>query len=192
MATHSSILAWKIPWTEEPGGLQSMGCKKSNMTEPLITHTVVPHLYFFSLTNYTSTSFFYLAIKTAFALFLSHLFWGQRSQQLDFLYFNLWTTLIVIIGEFVSPQSREWWHGINVCPQGSGAQGSNPVSITVKLGDPCLLSELQFPHKESRHVNNTGCTYLTEMIHTAQHRTWHEEIVQQLLAVTLPLSPFSL
>ena len=25
MATHSSILAWKIPWTEEPGGLQSMG-----------------------------------------------------------------------------------------------------------------------------------------------------------------------
>ena len=25
MAPHSSILAWKIPWTEEPGGLQSMG-----------------------------------------------------------------------------------------------------------------------------------------------------------------------
>ena len=25
MATHSSILAWKIPWTKEPGGLQSMG-----------------------------------------------------------------------------------------------------------------------------------------------------------------------
>ena len=25
MATHSSILAWEIPWTEEPGGLQSMG-----------------------------------------------------------------------------------------------------------------------------------------------------------------------
>ena len=26
MATHSSILAWKAPWTEEPGGLHSMGC----------------------------------------------------------------------------------------------------------------------------------------------------------------------
>ena len=25
MATHSSILAWRIPWTQEPGGLQSMG-----------------------------------------------------------------------------------------------------------------------------------------------------------------------
>ena len=29
MATHSSILAWRIPWTEEPGGLQSMGLQKS-------------------------------------------------------------------------------------------------------------------------------------------------------------------
>ena len=33
MANRSSILAWKIPWTEEPGGLQSMGCKESNTTE---------------------------------------------------------------------------------------------------------------------------------------------------------------
>ena len=29
MATRSSILAWKIPWTEDPGGLQSMGPQKS-------------------------------------------------------------------------------------------------------------------------------------------------------------------
>ena len=28
MATHSSILAWKIPWTEEPGGLQSIGSQR--------------------------------------------------------------------------------------------------------------------------------------------------------------------
>ena len=28
MATHSSILAWRIPWTEEPGGLRSMGLQK--------------------------------------------------------------------------------------------------------------------------------------------------------------------
>ena len=33
MATHSSILAWKIPWAEEPGSLQSMGHKESDMTE---------------------------------------------------------------------------------------------------------------------------------------------------------------
>ena len=29
MATHSSILAWQIPWTEEPGGLHFMGSQKS-------------------------------------------------------------------------------------------------------------------------------------------------------------------
>ena len=28
MATHSSILAWKIPWTKEPGGLQSIGSQR--------------------------------------------------------------------------------------------------------------------------------------------------------------------
>ena len=32
MATHSSILAWKIPWTEEHGRLQSMGSQESDMT----------------------------------------------------------------------------------------------------------------------------------------------------------------
>ena len=35
MATHSSLLAWRIPWTEEPGGLQF---KDSDMTEPLNHH----------------------------------------------------------------------------------------------------------------------------------------------------------
>ena len=33
MAPHSSTLAWKIPWTEEPGGLQSMGSLESDTTE---------------------------------------------------------------------------------------------------------------------------------------------------------------
>ena len=33
MRTHFSILAWKIPWTEEPGGLQSTGLQNSNTTE---------------------------------------------------------------------------------------------------------------------------------------------------------------
>ena len=40
MATHSSILAWKISWTEEPGGLQSMGLKESGTTErPTLTYS---------------------------------------------------------------------------------------------------------------------------------------------------------
>ena len=35
MATHSSVLAWEIPWTEEPNRLQSMGSKESDTTERL-------------------------------------------------------------------------------------------------------------------------------------------------------------
>ena len=38
MAAHSSILPWRIPWTEEPGRLHSMGHKESDTTEQ-ITHT---------------------------------------------------------------------------------------------------------------------------------------------------------
>ena len=38
MAPHSSTLAWKIPWMEEPGGLQSMGSLELDMTEQLHFH----------------------------------------------------------------------------------------------------------------------------------------------------------
>ena len=38
MAPHSRTLAWKIPWTEEPGGMQSMGGYESDMTEWLHFH----------------------------------------------------------------------------------------------------------------------------------------------------------
>ena len=40
MAHHSSTLAWKIPWTEEPGGLQSTGSLESDTTERLHFHTL--------------------------------------------------------------------------------------------------------------------------------------------------------
>ena len=39
MATHSSIAAWKIPWTEEPGGLQSIDGKESDTAEHPHKHT---------------------------------------------------------------------------------------------------------------------------------------------------------
>ena len=40
LATLSSILAWRIPWTEEPGGLQSMGSQRVGHTEQLsLSHT---------------------------------------------------------------------------------------------------------------------------------------------------------
>ena len=45
MATHSSILAWRIPGTEEPGGLLSMGCTESDTTEATQQHQL--QLYVF-------------------------------------------------------------------------------------------------------------------------------------------------
>ena len=35
MATRSSMLPWRIPWTEKPGGLQPMGCKELDVTKQL-------------------------------------------------------------------------------------------------------------------------------------------------------------
>ena len=40
MATHFSMLAWRIPWTEKPGGLQFMGSKESDTTECVHTGEV--------------------------------------------------------------------------------------------------------------------------------------------------------
>jgi len=43
METHSCILAWKIPWTEEPGGLQSMGSQ--SVRYDLVTKSPPPLIY---------------------------------------------------------------------------------------------------------------------------------------------------
>ena len=44
MATHSSILVWKIPWTEEPGGLQSMRLQKSQTQHDATEHNTTTAL----------------------------------------------------------------------------------------------------------------------------------------------------
>ena len=46
MATHSGVLAWEIPWTEEPGGLQSMGFQRVRHDQ---AHTQTHALYYVSL-----------------------------------------------------------------------------------------------------------------------------------------------
>ena len=47
MATHSSILAWETLWTEEPGGLQSMGSEKSRTPQQLNNNVTPCDLHFF-------------------------------------------------------------------------------------------------------------------------------------------------
>ena len=45
MATHSSVLAWRIPWTEKPGGLQSMGSHRVDTTEATQQQTQKANLW---------------------------------------------------------------------------------------------------------------------------------------------------
>ena len=53
ISTHSSILAWRIPWTEEPGRLQSMGSQKeSDMTEQLTLQILLHFLFSLWYSNY--------------------------------------------------------------------------------------------------------------------------------------------
>ena len=44
LATHSSILTWRIPWTEEPGGLQSVGLQRVRHNRVTNTHTHTPKI----------------------------------------------------------------------------------------------------------------------------------------------------
>ena len=59
MATHSSILIWEIPWTEEPGGLQSMGLQRvsrdletdnnNNKLSQSLCYKAVLYIYFWHI-----------------------------------------------------------------------------------------------------------------------------------------------
>ena len=62
MATHSSCLAWRIPCTEEPGGLQSVGVTKSQMIE----HAAHAH-------EYMQGSSFYMSLPT----FICHFYYSH-------------------------------------------------------------------------------------------------------------------
>ena len=87
MATHSSILAWKIPWTEEPGGLWSMGSQRvghdwSDLAQHSLPDPVSPHpcqiwccryfVFYLSCSgSYNSSVWFYVPLK---ANDIEHLF----------------------------------------------------------------------------------------------------------------------
>ena len=66
-ATHSSILAWRIPWTEEPGRLKSMGYKESHMTEQLpLSHL---HLMQLIIKLYLHLPFCYIYLSLLYLCF---------------------------------------------------------------------------------------------------------------------------
>ena len=65
MATHSRILAWRIPGTEEPGGLLSMGCTESDTTERLS----LPSIFCYPVHGALSCENLWRVINTKICLF---------------------------------------------------------------------------------------------------------------------------
>ena len=86
MATHSSILAWRIPWTEEPSGLQSMG-SQSHMTEWL-RHT--QHLHYYSISYHVCYYYIWVYCLVGFPYFTD----GFVLYYLTFLSLVEWRYLI--------------------------------------------------------------------------------------------------
>ena len=75
MATHSNILAWKISWTEEPGGLQSMGSQESDSaTKPPPNPSKTPLISPFSKSALNTIPFISATARTRPAFWQSALY----------------------------------------------------------------------------------------------------------------------
>ena len=68
MATHSNILAWRIPWTEESGGLWSMGSQRIRHDWATFIHSVIQYLFFSGL--------FYFVLSPPGSAMHAFLFYG--------------------------------------------------------------------------------------------------------------------
>ena len=77
VATHSTILAWRIPWTEEPGGLQTQSCKELDTTE--VTRDINTHVFCFEtvLSRPRKTSrYFWYGLKAC-------LYWAEMQDSIS-------------------------------------------------------------------------------------------------------------
>ena len=127
MATHSSILAWRIPWTEEPGGLQSMGSQR--VGHDRVTNTLTLYSDFLS---FVSISIFcsWIPSRTSYYMkwscLLNLLFIETLSQTV--LAFDLdifqehWSGILQSV-----PQSGFAWHFLTI-RLGLWASGGKPRS----------------------------------------------------------------
>ena len=89
MTTYSSILAWKIPWTEEPGGLQSMGLQRVGHDWATNTHTYTVLSHYF--TQFSRTKWSHMFLSKTFSILPSILskLGGQMGAWFSLVFF-LW------------------------------------------------------------------------------------------------------
>ena len=101
MATHSSILAWRIPWTEEPGGLQSMGSQR------------VRHDWVISTTNFTFQQYQNLCSLTPWCIYFCSRCWEPPRAAAYYVWLCVpdCSHLVTPTSRHVFPQSlqkKEW------------------------------------------------------------------------------------
>ena len=114
MATHSSILAWRSPWTEEPGGLQSMGLQRvgHDWSDLACMH---PFLWFNSVQSFTCVRLFVTPWTAACQAFLSIT--------------NSWSLLKLMSIELVMPSNHLiFCHPLLLSPSIFSTSGSFPTS----------------------------------------------------------------
>ena len=90
MATHSSTLAWRIPWREEPGGLQSTGSQRPNTVERLSAHTLDETPRLLKSRVLFSKSIFGFSISSHYTVYKNNLKTQSYTCELDrYLYLNM-------------------------------------------------------------------------------------------------------
>ena len=85
MATHFSILAWRIPWMQEPGGLQSMGSQR--VRHDGATNTFTFHIPLCPRNYFTLTQFLNISICFSFTL-------NAHLQSLDVLLIGMFSQIL--------------------------------------------------------------------------------------------------
>ena len=112
MATHSTILAWKIPWTEEPGVLQSVGSPRVRHSWAqwwAREHSVEGNLYFFLVKSMRPTQRGWLSSWT----WKRRFYWGGRAIWVTFAG-RFWWTLLDILNIVLALKDLNLWERENM------------------------------------------------------------------------------
>ena len=141
MATQSSILAWRIPWTEEFGGLQSTGHKESDTTERLHFHFTFTFIqlicYTFSL-SYVEFKFMYSANRRMF--WILTWFWCLPANVFSFNSSIFGSTIVLaVVCLIVQSLSHVW---LFAAPWAAARQASLSFNISQSLLKPMSIESV--------------------------------------------------
>ena len=179
MATQSSILGWRIPWTEEPGGLQSIKSQSWTQLKQLTTHTDT-ELY---TEPKLSQNILTILILRYNHILRSDSIFPYSSQK---VFFSTYREMELRCSTGKSTANAKWnvKHGIIVCvrEREAGRQlwglGTARPQPKPKLVLPTLVTQLLrphpllCPHPLSRHCPAVHCLFVASAAHTLLQEAW--------------------